>query len=98
MNVTSRSTSHASLKGFSSVCNFGVVELITTLFAESAEAFVRLDFVLELACHAFNHNRIVDVADARDAVGDEVFQVCKIREYIEDTGTIPVLRGANGGR
>jgi hypothetical protein len=54
--------------------------------------------VLELACHEFNHNRIVDVADARDAVGDEVFQVCKIREYIEDTGTIPVLRGANGGR
>ena len=53
-----------------------------------AEILVGLEFVRQLARDEFDHDGVVEIADARNAVRDEVVRVDEVRHGIEDARAI----------
>ncbi len=55
---------------------------------ERAEIVIGRDFVNELACHEFDHDRVIEVAEAWDLVGNQIVRIDEVREGIEDARAI----------
>ena len=90
LSVSATSTTHPSLEGHASLVECIRVSLLLlpldlAVFDEGIEGF---DFMLQILDDELNHDGVIEVAKARDAVGDQVIRIREICEGIEDALTI----------
>ncbi len=90
LSVSATSTTHPSLEGHASLVEGIRVSLLLlpldlAVFDEGIEGF---DFMLQILDDELNHDGVIEVAKARDAVGDQVIRIREICEGIEDALTI----------
>jgi len=93
ISVSATSTTHTSLERHTPLVEGISVALLLlplqlAVFDEGIEGF---DFVLQILDDELNHDGIIEVAKAGDAVGDQIIRIREIREGIEDALTIRTL-------
>lgn len=93
ISVSATSTTHTSLERYTALVEGISVALLLlplqlAVFDEGIEGF---DFVLQILDDELNHDGVIEVAKAGDAVGDQIIRIREIREGIEDALTIRTL-------
>ena len=91
--VALAAAAHAALKGitplFESVGSR--VPLLVSFRAKSDEGVVSFDFVLEILNDEFDHDSVIEIAEPRHAVGDQVIGVREVGESIQDALAVCTL-------
>ena len=90
--------SHARLEGLSPRLQPGRLVRLRALCCDTRRSPRRPRFVRQLARDELDHDGVVEITDARNAVRNEVVRVDEVREGIENARAIATLRAATRGR